>query len=102
MCSGIITYLSIFTPGILSLDNKYFSTILPIFDNRTLGTSWAPSPTNKMIPHIVSTFKRLCNKEIGENIFQRSYMDHIIRDKDDYDTKCKYIYENPKRRYFEK
>ena len=59
------------------------------------GTSRAPSPTNEIIPHIVSTLKRLCNKEIGENIFQRSYHDHIIRNKEDYEEISKYIYQNP-------
>lgn len=56
----------------------------------------APSPTNMMIPHVISAFKRLCIKEIGENIFQRSYYDHIIRDNDDY-VRCKnYILQNPR------
>ena len=32
------------------------------------------SRTNEMIPHIISTFKRFCNKEIGYNIFQRSFL----------------------------
>ena len=59
------------------------------------GTSKAPSPTNKSIPHIVSTLKRFCNKEIGENIFQRSFYDHVIRGREDYEEIRKYIYENP-------
>ncbi|MBR5252850.1 MAG: transposase [Clostridia bacterium] len=64
------------------------------------GTSRAPSPTNEIVPHVVSTLKRLCNKEIGHNIFQRSYFDHIIRDKEDYNTRVKYIHENPMRWYY--
>ena len=64
------------------------------------GTSKAPSPTNELLPHLISTFKRFVNKEIGENIFQRSYMEHVIRDLDDYNTKRKYIYENPMRWYY--
>ena len=35
------------------------------------GSSRAPTPTNEMLPHVISTFKRFCNKEIGRNIFQR-------------------------------
>ena len=66
------------------------------------GSSWAPTPTNQMLPHIISTFKRFCNKEIGENIFQRGYMEHIIRDREDYETRKKYIHENPKRWYYER
>ena len=59
------------------------------------GTSRAPSPTNKTIPHIVSTLKRFCNKEIGESIFQRSFYDHVIRGREDYEEIARYIYENP-------
>ncbi len=56
----------------------------------------APSPTNMKIPQVISAFKRLCNKEIGENIFQRAYYDRIIRDNDDY-VRCKnYIINNPR------
>ena len=58
------------------------------------------SPTNEMVPHIVSTLKRLCNKEIGYNVFQRSYFDHIIRDKEDYNTRIRYINDNPMRWYY--
>ena len=36
------------------------------------GTSRAPSPTNAVIPHFVSTFKRFCHREVGEQIFQCS------------------------------
>ena len=59
------------------------------------------APTNEMLPHIVSTFKRFCNKEIGNNIFQRGYIDHVIRDREDYETRSKYIYENPIRWYYD-
>ncbi len=59
------------------------------------GTSKAPSPTNDIIPHVVSTFKRFCNAEIGENIFERSYADHIIRDGDDYQKHLCYMRDNP-------
>ncbi len=59
------------------------------------GTSRAPSPTNDIIPHVVSTFKRFCNSEIGGNIFQRSYVDHVIRDGDDYQKHLCYMRDNP-------
>jgi len=58
------------------------------------GSSRAPTPTNAMLPHIISTFKRFCAKELGENIFQRGYMEHIIRNKEDYEEHVKYIGEN--------
>ena len=64
------------------------------------GSSRAPTPTNEMLPHIISTFKRFCNKEIGSNIFQRGYIEHIVRDKEDYETRASYISANPTRRYY--
>lgn len=69
------------------------------YATRKDGSSWAPTPTNEMLPHTVSTFKRFCSKELGSNIFQRGYADHIIRDREDYETRIKYICENPMRRY---
>ena len=59
------------------------------------GTSRTPSPTNEIIPRYVSTFKRLCNREIGMNIWQRSYHDHIIRNQVDFDLIWNYIDTNP-------
>lgn len=61
------------------------------------GSSKAPTPTNERLPHIISTFKRFCGKEIGNDIFQRGYVDHIIRDREDYEEHLKYISENPVR-----
>ena len=64
------------------------------------GSSRAPTPTNQMLPHVISAFKRFCNKEIGDKIFQRGYIDHIVRDMEDYKIRVKYIYENPIRWYY--
>ena len=60
------------------------------------------TPANQTVPHIVSTFKRFCRKELSEGIFQRSYYDHIIRDREDYETRMNYIYENPIKSFFER
>ncbi len=59
------------------------------------GTSKAPSPTNISIPHAISTLKRFVNREIGKNIFQRSFHDHIIRNETDYLEIWQYIDNNP-------
>lgn len=59
--------------------------------------SLAVKKANATIPHIVSTFKRFCNRELGEDIFQRSYYDHVIRNIDDYNETVKYILHNPRR-----
>ena len=34
-------------------------------------------------------------------MFQRSYAEHIVRDRDDYETRRKYIYENPLRWHYD-
>ena len=70
---------------------------LILFVNKD-GASRTSPPTVKqhsVVPAFVSTFKRFCNREIGENIWQRGFYDHIIRDKRDYEEISKYIHENP-------
>ena len=59
------------------------------------GTPRTPSPTNTVISKFISTFKRFCNREIGENIWQRAYHDHIIRNDDDLEKHIEYILRNP-------
>ena len=66
------------------------------------GQSVIPVPTivkkaNNACSQFVSTFKRFCNKEYGENIRQARFNDHVVRNYDDYDEHVKYIYENPLR-----
>ena len=61
------------------------------------GPSGTPVPTiqNSTVSRFVSTLKRFCNKEIGENIWQRGSYDHIVRNRDDYNEILKYIRQNP-------
>ena len=39
--------------------------------------------------------EKVYNKDIGFNIFQRSYYDHIIRNQKEYIAISKYIHNNP-------
>ena len=48
-----------------------------------------------IIPQTIGGFKRLCEREIGRDIFQRSYHDHIIRRDVDYQKIWQYIDTNP-------
>ena len=59
-----------------------------------------PTPQNTALARFISTFKRFTNKECGQNIWQFRSYDHVIRDRRDLETKRKYIYENPTRRYY--
>ena len=70
------------------------------------GQSRTPVPTNttranNTFSQFISTFKRFCNKEYGENIWQPRAYDHIIRDRDDYEKHIKYIRENPMYWYYD-
>lgn len=62
----------------------------------------SPSPTlNDVLCAFKSLTSRICKKQYGTaKIFQRSFADHIIRDGADYETRKKYIYENPMRWYY--
>ncbi len=62
----------------------------------------SPSPT---LDDVICAFKSLtsrsCKQKYGINkMFQRSSAEHIIRDREDYETRRKYIYENPMRWYY--
>lgn len=62
----------------------------------------SPSPT---LDDVICAFKsltsRICKQQYGiEKIFQRSSAEHIIRNREDYETRKKYIYENPMRWYY--
>ena len=62
------------------------------------ATREGPSVTklqNSVVSRFVSTFKRFCNKEYGQNIWQSRSYDHVIRDQEDFDKHLQYIYENP-------
>ena len=77
------------------------------------GSMWASTPTNakedvsvgadahirprNMISNIVRSIKTLTTKEIGKSVFQRSYYDHIIRNRRDYDEIWEYIENNPRK-----
>lgn len=52
---------------------------------------------SSVIAQFVGTFKRLCNKEYGENIWQGRYYDHVIRNQQDYNEIWEYIENNPQR-----
>ena len=60
-----------------------------------------PTKQTSSVSHFVSTFKRFCNKEYSENVWQRGFYDHIIRNRPDYEEHLRYIYENPIKWYYD-
>ena len=93
---------------LLSLENKYpylkidCYVIMPnhihvIFaiEDETAGAS--PRPT---VTDIVCVFKSLTTRECNKNghfgkLFQTSFFEHIIRNREDYEETAKYILKNP-------
>ncbi len=73
---------------------------LMFLHEKTGGAS--PSPTlNDVVCAFKSLTARACKKEYGiERMFQRSFSEHIVRDREDYETRLKYICENPMRWYY--
>ena len=57
----------------------------------------APTPRTSVIARFVGTFKRFCNKEFGENIWQSRYYDHVIRNQQDFNDIWEYIENNPRK-----
>ena len=61
---------------------------IPYDDGRIIS-----SPTS--ISTAIGQMKRYAAKKIGAAIWQRSFHDHVIRDKNDYEKISQYVYENP-------
>ncbi len=59
------------------------------------GPSGKPVSTNSKISNFVGAFKRFCNKQYGENVWQYRSHDHIIRGEQDYKEIWQYIDNNP-------
>ena len=82
--------------------NCSFTTSPQGFNLTVISGGASPSPT---LDDVVCAFKSLtsrsCKQKFGiEKMFQRSSAEHIVRDRDDYETRRKYIYENPMRWYY--
>lgn len=71
--------------------------IVEIIEEDISGSSRTPTPTNAKIPFIISTFKRLTNKESKIKLWQRNYYEHIIRNEKEYLRILEYIEYNPLR-----
>ena len=52
------------------------------------------------INQVINQMKGHISKQIGQSIWQKSFFDHIIRDRKDYEFHVRYIHENPLKWYF--
>ncbi|MBR4241219.1 MAG: transposase, partial [Eubacterium sp.] len=76
---------------------NHIHLIVNIESTDSNGASGSPLPTNSVLSRHIGTLKRFCNKQIGDNIWQTGFYDHIIRNEEDYLHHLQYIEENPKK-----
>ena len=60
-----------------------------------IGVDGVPGTAHPTVSRFIGLMKRYINKEIENNIWQKSFYDHIIRNEEDYQRICQYIDENP-------
>ena len=56
-----------------------------------------PTVRTSTIARFIGTFKRFCNKDYGENIWQSRFYDHVVRNQQDYNENWEYIENNPQK-----
>ena len=65
----------------------------------------ASSQTSPTVSDAVGALKRLVNRRLGHDIWQRSFHEHVIRNENDYREIREYIHSNPAKwaedRYYE-
>jgi len=47
------------------------------------------------VSRMVQQFKGAVTKRLGKSVWQKSFIDHVIRNKQDYDVRMNYLMENP-------
>ncbi len=53
------------------------------------------------VSRVVKQLKGYVTKRIGMSLWQKSFFDHVIRNRADYDEHIKYIFENPAQWYYD-
>ena len=100
IAAEVIERTSVVYPGI-SIDNY---VIMPnhvhllIRISSVDGGVRAPRPTDNRsmsVTEVIKAIKSITTRKIGMKIWQTSFYDHIIRDDEDYQTRFRYIEENP-------
>ncbi len=76
---------------------NHIHMMLIVSTTDSYGALRASHPTKSVVSTYVGTLKRFVNKSISENIWQKSFYDHIIRDEEDYLNHLQYIDKNPRK-----
>ena len=95
-----------------SVDSPIY-VVMPNHFHAIITISRADMESAPTVSEIVQSFKRYSTIEytkmvkkgllppFDKQIWQRSFYDHIIRNRDDYNEIARYIYENPSRWYYD-
>lgn len=75
--------------------------LISVSDSNTHTMTGVPAKRTSVIARFVGTFKRFCNSEYGENIWQERYYDHVVRNQRDYDDIWQYIENNPLKKFLQ-
>ena len=69
---------------------NHLHIMVVISANEDGRTQFAPT-----VERMVKQFKGAVTKKVGSPIWQKSFIEHVIRNKNDYEIRSKYIYDNP-------
>lgn len=64
-----------------------------------IDTYGLPRSSTPTIPNVVSALKRFANRDCKRNLWQRGYIDHIIRNQTDFEYHWNYIEYNALKEY---
>ncbi len=67
---------------------NHFHMILRV---ENFGASETAAPYNNEVSKFISLLKRYCNRRYKENIWQKSFYDHIIQNESEFQTVWEYI-----------
>lgn len=79
------------------MPNHIHLIVMLYSDDNVYRSEEVKTSVNDTIPTMIAAFKRLVNKDIGFNVWQRSYHDHIVRDEKGFDMIWEYVEDNPAR-----
>ena len=66
-----------------------------------LADEYGHSQASPSLERMVKQFKGAVTKKIGKSIWQKSFMEHVIRNQREYEEISKYIYNNPLRWHYD-
>ena len=68
------------------------SAIFPTADSEISCGRMVSAPT---VSAVVGSMKRWVSKTLGRSVWQKSFYDHVVRNRQDYEEIWRYIDENP-------